>query len=218
MTVGCCSTEALELKFGPKVAAAELHRYRRRGPRRTTRLLLEGLRDHLPAGASLLDIGGGIGALHHELLAGGVARAWAVERSAAFLEADETESRRRGHAERVEFIHNDIRAAAGTLPSADIVTLDRVVCCDPGYEQLLRLSLGKARRLFAYSYPRDRLAVRAAIAMQNMLWRLRRLSFQVYVHSPEQMAALIRATGFRAVSQARTPVWQVDVYAREPAD
>jgi magnesium-protoporphyrin O-methyltransferase len=175
------------------------------------------LRGHLPTDASLLDIGGGIGALHHELLASGVAQAWAVEPSAAFLEADEAEAQRRGHADRIEFIHGDIRAAAATLPSADIVTLDRVVCCDSGYEQLLRLSLGKARRLFAYSYPRDRLGVRAVIAMQNKLRQLRRTGFRVFVHPPARMTALIRGTGFRAVFQARTLVWQVDVYAREAA-
>jgi magnesium-protoporphyrin O-methyltransferase len=175
------------------------------------------LRGHLSPDASLLDIGGGVGALHHELLASGVARAWAVEPSAAFLEADEAEAQRRGHAGRVEFIHGDIRAVAATLPSADIVTLDRVVCCDPDYEQLLRLSLGKARRLFAYSYPRDRVAVRAVVAMQNMLRRLRRTGFQVFVHRPERMTALIHAAGFRAVFQSRTLVWKVDVYAREAA-
>jgi magnesium-protoporphyrin O-methyltransferase len=175
------------------------------------------LRGHLPNNASLLDIGGGIGAVHHELLAGRVARAWAVEPSSAFLEADVAEARRRGHADRVEFIHRDIRAAAATLPSADIVALDRVVCCDPDYEQLLRLSLGKARRLFAYSYPRDRLAVRAVIALQNMLRQVRQISFRVFVHPPERMTALIRATGFGVVFRARTLVWQVDVYAREAA-
>jgi len=215
--VDCCSTEALERQFGPKVAAAELRRYRRRGPGRTTRLLLEGVRGHLPPDTSLLDIGGGIGALHHELLASGVARAWAVEPSAAFLDADEAEARRRGHAGRVEFIHGDIRAAAAALPSADLVTLDRVVCCDPDYEDLLRLSLGKARRLFAYSYPRDRLAVRAVVATQNALRRARRTGFQVFIHAPDRMTALIRAMGFRAVFQARTLVWKVEVCAREAA-
>jgi SAM-dependent methyltransferase len=166
--VDCCSTEALEQQFGPKVAAAELRRYRRCGAGPTTRLLLRGVRAHLPPDASLLDIGGGIGVLHHELLAGGVTRAWAVEPSAAFLQAAEAEARRRGHAGRVEFIHADIRMAAAIVPEADIVTLDRVVCCDPDYEQLLRLALGKARRILACSYPRDRVAVRGGRAAERL--------------------------------------------------
>lgn len=208
----CCPTEALDEQFGPRLADAELRRYHRRGPARTTRLLLRGLRDHLPAHATLLDIGGGIGALHHELLASGVTRAWAVEPSAAFMQADKEEALRLGHIERVEFIQADIGAAAATLPEADIVTLDRVVCCDPDYDRLLRLSLGKARRLFAFSYPRDRVGVRAVIAGVNTLRRLRRRRFRVFVHPPERMTTIIRASGFVAVFRARTPVWQVDVY------
>ncbi len=208
----CCWTEARDQEFGPKMADAELRRYRQGGPGPTTRLLLRGLRDHLPPAATLLDIGGGIGALHHELLASGVTRAWAVEPSAAFLRADKEEARRLGHAGRIEFIHADIRTAAATVPDADVVTLDRVVCCDPQYEPLLRLSLGKARRLFAYSYPRDRVGVRAAVAVENSLRRLRGTRFREFVHPPERMTAIIRASGFVAVFRDRSLVWQVDVY------
>jgi SAM-dependent methyltransferase len=209
--VDCCWSKARDHEFGPKVDA-ELRRYRQEGPRQSTRLLLRGLRDHLPPDATLLDIGGGIGVLHHELLGSGVTHAWAVEPSAAFLGADREEARRRGHAGRIEFIHADIRAAAAILPDADIVTLDRVVCCDPDYEQLLRLSLAKARGLFAYSYPRDRAVVRTAVALENSLRRVRGTRFREFVHSPERMTAIVRASDFMAVFRGRTLVWQVDVY------
>jgi len=215
--VDCCSTEVLEQQFDPRLAAAELRRYRRRGPGRTARLLLLGLRAHLPPQATLLDVGGGIGALHHELLDYGVARACEVEPSAAFLQAAEEEARRRGHVGRVEFIHADIRQAAATVPDADIVTLDRVVCCDPDYEQVLQLSLGKARQLFAYSYPRHWLGVRAVVGLQNTLRRLRRTNFRVFVHPPERMESIIRAYGFSSAFRARTLVWQVGVYTRVAA-
>jgi 16S rRNA G966 N2-methylase RsmD len=212
--VSCCSTAGLEQQFNARLAAGELRRYRRRGPGPTTRRLLQGLRTNLPAGATLLDIGGGIGAIHHELLDRGVTRAWEVEPSAAFLRAAEDEALRRGHAGRIEFIHSDVRGAAAQVPEADVVTLDRVVCCDPDYEHLLRLSLAKARRLFAYSHPRDRWSVRTVIAAQNALRRLRRTSFRVFVHPPTRMEALIRACGFVPVFAAQSLVWQVGVYAR----
>lgn len=211
----CCSTEALEQQFGPRLAAVELRRYRRRGPGRTARMLLRGVRAHLPPDASLLDVGGGIGALHHELLDSGVKRACEVEPSAAFLQAAEEETRRRGHTGRVEFIHADIRLAAATVPDADIVTLDRVVCCDPDYEQVLQHSLGKARLLFGYSYPRHWFGVRAVVGLQNTLRRLRRTTFRVFVHPPERMESIIRTYGFSSVFQARTLVWQVGVYTRK---
>jgi SAM-dependent methyltransferase len=214
--MNCCPTD-MEQQFGTKRAAAELRRYRRRGPRLTARLLIRGLRVNLPAEATLLDIGGGIGAIHHELLDRGVTRAWEVEPSAAFLQAAEAETRRRDHAGRVEFVHADLRTAAAQVPEADVVALDRVVCCDPDYEQILELSLGKARGLFGYSYPRDRSSVGTVIAMQNTIRRLRGTSFRVFLHPPTRMEAVIRARGFVPVYTARSFLWQVGVYARPVA-
>jgi magnesium-protoporphyrin O-methyltransferase len=104
------------------------------------------------------------------------------------------------------------------VPDADIVTLDRVVCCDPDYEQVLRACLGKARRMFAYSYPSRLFAVRAVVALQNTLRRLRRRDFRVFVHPPERMEQIIRGSGFVSTFRARTLVWRVRVYARVSDD
>jgi magnesium-protoporphyrin O-methyltransferase len=215
--MGCCRSEVLDDKFGPKRAAADLRRYHRRGPFRTTQLMLRGLEPSLPVAATLLDIGGGVGVLHHELLDRGASRAWAVEPSGAFLRADAEETGRRGHTGRVEFINADVRQAADTLPVADVVTMDRVVCCDPDYESLLRIALAKAQRLFAFSYPRARWGIRGVTAVQNAVRRLRGSQFRVFVHSPDRMEALVQAAGFERVYQARSAVWCAGVYARTAA-
>ena len=44
---------------------------------------------------------------------------------------------RRGHAGRVTFRLGDFKVVAPDLPLADVVTLDRVVCCDPDFTSLL---------------------------------------------------------------------------------
>jgi magnesium-protoporphyrin O-methyltransferase len=213
--MNCCASDALERQFGPASAAADLRRYRRRGPGVTTRMLLSGIRPTLVAGATLLDVGGGIGALHHELLDQGVARAWQVEPSAAYLRASKAEAARRGHGDRVAFVHGDLAAASNQVPSTDVVTLDRVVCCDPEYERLLGLALEKARRLFGFSYPRDRWGVRGALALVNCYRRSRGLRFRGFLHPPERMEALILARGFTLVFSGRSTVWAVGVYARQ---
>jgi SAM-dependent methyltransferase len=215
--MSCCSSDALERQFGRGTAGADLRRYRRRGPGVTTRLLIRGIQPHLPPDATLLDIGGGIGAIHHELLERGVARAWQVDPSAAYLEAAEAEARRRHHAGRVVFVHGDMAAASHAVPAADVVTLDRVVCCDPDYEFLLDRALAKARRLFGFSYPRDRWAVRGVVTLANLYRRARGLAFRGFLHPPDRMEALIRGRGFERVFAARSPVWQVGVYARTAA-
>jgi SAM-dependent methyltransferase len=212
--MGCCGPEVLDRQFGPARAAADLRRYRRRGPIAATGLLLRGLEASLPAAATLLDIGGGVGVVHHELLDRGVSRAWEVDPSAAYLQAAAEEAERRGHTERVEFINAEVREVASRLPVADVVTMDRVVCCDPVYESLLHIALGKARRLFAYTYPRAHWAIRAGNALQNAARGLRGSQFRVFVHSPDQMEALVRDAGFDRIFQAQSPVWYAGVYTR----
>src|SRR5690242_6746743 len=213
--MNCCASDALERQFGPASAAADLRRFRRRGPGVTTRMLLRGIRPNLPRGATLLDVGGGIGALHHELLDQGVTRAWQVEPSAAYLRASKEEAGRRGHADRIEFVHGELSRASNQVPSTDLVTLDRVVCCDPDYERLLGLALEKARRLFGFSFPRDRWGVRGVLALVNCYRRSRGVAFRGFVHPPERMEALILARGFGRVFSDRSTAWQVGVYARQ---
>ncbi len=215
--MACCGADLLDRQFGAKRAAADLRRYRRRGLLPTTAFLLRGLEPNLPAGATLLDIGGGVGVLHHELLDRGVSLAWELEPSTAFVQAAAEEAGRRGHGGRVEFINADVRQAADRLPAADVVTLDRVVCCDPDFESLLPIALGRARRLFAYSYPRARGITRAWIAVRNAVREVRGNQFRAFVHPPDRMEALVRAAGFQRIFQARNAVWYAGVYSRTGA-
>jgi predicted RNA methylase len=69
--VGCEQCLGVRKVFGRRVARIDLRRYRRRGPARTTRLLLEVLASEGIAGSSVLDIGGGVGAIPNYLLDNG---------------------------------------------------------------------------------------------------------------------------------------------------
>jgi hypothetical protein len=97
---------------------------------------------------------------------------------------------------------------------ASVVTLDRVVCCYPLYEELLREALRHAGRGFAFSYPRDRWYVRAGMRLENALRQRRRNNFRTFVHPETKMRELITRAGFDLVSQRRTLVWSSDVFVR----
>src|SRR5688572_21687218 len=129
--MSCYHCEATERHFGEAHAEEDLRRYRKRGPDKTTRILLDGLMAQDLAGATLLDVGGGIGVIPHELLARGVTGATLVDAASSYLTAAGAEAQRRGHRERIKFVHGDFVPLAGQLPEADLVTLDRVVCCYP---------------------------------------------------------------------------------------
>ena len=216
--MSCAQCEGIEHQFDRGEARKKLRQFRRRGPDKTTRLLIEELRVALSAGdvhdAVLLDVGAGLGAIHHELLDGRVSRAIHVDASTAQLAAAKDETERRGHSSRVEFVFGDFVALADTIASADIVTLDRVICCFDDMHGLVQRSARKAGRFYGAVYPRQIGWMRIAIATINLLQRLKRTAFRVFLHDPAAIDAELRAAGLERRSLRQTLGWEVVVYAR----
>jgi hypothetical protein len=212
--VSCCQCQGIETLFGERTARKDLKRYRRKGPLQTTRILLDAIRAEGVRGSTLLDIGGGVGAISNELLKGGVSQATVVDASPAYLQAAHDEAERQGHADRIEHHYGDFVEVAPRIPSADIVTLDRVICCYDGMEALVSASASKARRLYGVVYPRDTWWDRLGVSIVNFACRVRRNPFRVFVHSPEAVEGILRSEGFARRFYRTTPVWQVILYAR----
>jgi SAM-dependent methyltransferase len=210
----CCGCEAIDRHFAGSRVAKELDTYLRRGPTGTTRLLLSALHELPGLVESVLDIGAGIGVLHHELLGTGTRSAVHVEIARAYLDAARWESERRGHAERVQFLHGDFLALGQSVDSADLVTLDRVVCCYAVLEPLVRLSAEKARRYYALSFPHDRWYVRAYTRWQNHRRKRSGNPFRTFVHPTTVIRSLVLAAGFEIRRARRTLVWEILVCAR----
>ena len=211
----CAGCKAVEREFDRKVAEGDLKRFLARGPDVTTRKMLAAIREApRPAGATLLDIGGGIGAIHHALLDEGYARAGHVDGSSAYLAMASAEAARRGHEGRVVFHHGNFHALAATVDAADLVTLDRVVCCDPEGVGLLRAAADRARRLLAFSYPRARWYNRTIVALANGWRQLWRQPFRAYVHDPNAMTAVLERAGLRRRWSGGTWIWSVELFER----
>ncbi len=209
-----CRLDDLEREFSPGTARRDRWRYRRFGPLPATRRLLKGIRAEGVRGRTLLDIGGGVGAIPHELFGDGLAGATAVDVSSSYLAASRGEAEERGHRERMSFLHGDFVEIAEALSPADIVTLDRVVCCYPDMERLVRSSADRAEVLYGLVHPREGRAMRLAVAALNLSFRLRRSTFRVYLHGREAIDALVRSRGFVRRYQASTALWRVDLYTR----
>jgi SAM-dependent methyltransferase len=216
--MSCSQCAGIEGQFDAAAARKKLRRFRRRGPDRTTRLLIELIRDALDASdtrdAVLLDVGGGIGAIHHALLDGRVARAVHVDASTAQIAAAREETERQGHGARVDFVRGDFVALADELPAADIVTLDRVICCFDDMDRLVTRSARKAARFYGAVYPRDLVWMRIAIAAINVVQRLKRTGFRVFLHDPAAIDGVLRGVGLAPSAQRRTAGWHVVLYAR----
>jgi Methyltransferase domain len=212
-----CHCEATERHFGPARAQKELAAYRRGGPRGTARLLLRMMRESQVRADTLLDIGAGVGVLHHELLHDGVRAAVHVEAARAYMEAARDEAQRRGQAERVRFLHGDFLTLVDTIGPADLVTLDRVICCYPELEPLLLGSAARARRYWAASFPRDVWYTRLHTRWQNRLRARAGNAFRTFVHPIARIYELLRSTGLRPLRVYRRPVWETVLCIREDA-
>ncbi len=215
----CCSPSQASTarQFNARRARRELAAYHQRGPGPTTRRLLKGLRAVGADRGTVIDIGSGVGVLTFSLLAAGFGSASCVDMSPAAIAVARSEAERQACIDRIRWIEADFVSVAAELPPADLVALDRVVCCYPRYEPLLEKAAGRSRRFLALSYPRDRGLVRAVVALENAARRLLRNEFRAFVHPAAAMAALLQRQGYRRIHQELTFAWSADIYVREAA-
>ena len=212
--MNCCQCQGIEEVFSQGYVTKELSRYRLKGPIKTTRMLIEAIKEAGVDGLTLLDIGGGVGAVQHELLEAGVKDATDVDASKAYIQAARAESQRRGLAERVSYHYGNFVDLAKDIDSADIVTLDRVICCYNDMEKLVSLSAGRARKLYGVVYPRDTWWIKIGLAVGNLLSRLQRSPYRAFAHPTQAVEALVNSLGLKRSSYRQTLVWQVVVYSR----
>jgi len=203
--------------FDAKSAEGDLRRYRDRGADGTTRTLLQRIRARGTDGATLLDVGGGVGIVQWELLADGVVSSQSVDASEAYAETVRREAIRRGLEDRVTVRVGTLEELADEVEPADIVTLDRVVCCDPDFQGLLGVATTKARRVIGLVYPRvtwwNRLG---AVAFAVWGWVTRDGS-RWHLHPEADVDFVLRFAGFDRRSLDRTLIWRVAVYERRPS-
>lgn len=217
--MGCCPPDdaGFDRQFNARHAAQQLRAYQEDGPRGLTRDLIEALGAGGVEGETVLDIGAGVGAVHHELLRSGAAAATDVDASHAYIAVARDEARRQGHADRVRYLDGDFVALADEVDPADLVALDRVICCYPDMAALVGRSAGLARRRYGLVYPRDTWLARVGIAVLNVGFRLSRSPFRSYVHRTADVEEIVGAHGLVKRRQRTTLIWQMALYERPAA-
>jgi 2-polyprenyl-3-methyl-5-hydroxy-6-metoxy-1,4-benzoquinol methylase len=217
--MGCCEPDdpRFDVEFDAAHAEQQLRAYRRQGPRGLTGALIDALAEGGVSGETVLDIGGGVGAVHHALLRSGAAAAVDVDASRAYISVAREEAMRQGHAGRVQYLAGDFVAMAPRLEPADLVALDRVICCYPDMAALVSRSAALARRRYALVYPRDTWLARIGVAVLNLAPRLSRSAFRAYVHRTAEVDAIVAGQGLVKLFERMTPIWQLVVYERPAA-
>ena len=165
-------------------------------------------------GASVLEIGGGIGALQTELLRAGAARGEVVELVDAYKPYARELAREQGLSDRSGFRVLDVLENPDAVDPAAIVILSRVVCCSPDGLVLTELAGGLAQRALLLSFPRDRFLVRLGLRLVNAWQRLSRRSFRVFLHPPAALLAAAEGQGLRLAAHERRRLWELATLVR----
>lgn len=205
----CCHPGAYDKVFGPRFARLTASRYRRRGLDRTARRIVDWLTSEGIEGTSVLEIGGGVGAIQLDLLSRGAARTTNIELSQSF-EADAARlNAEAGVTARVDRRIGDLALDSTLADPADVVILHRVVCCYPDIAGLLTAAADHAKHRLVFSHPPRNLATRTVSGLINGAQRLTRSPYRSFVHRPSAMLELLRSQGFHATHLYRGPIWEI---------
>lgn len=206
--MNCCSAKGCDEFFSERVARRDAGRYRRAGIDDSARRVVDFVRGHGIEGSSVLEVGGGVGAIQLELLRAGAARAENVELSAAYEPYAAELLRAAGLQERVERRLLDFAEQGDEVQPADVVVLHKVVCCYPDYEALVGAAAVHAKRQLALTFPRESWWLKLGLGVVNLIERVRRKTFRVYVHSPAAMIAVARSHGLEPTVRHRGRLWE----------
>jgi 16S rRNA G966 N2-methylase RsmD len=205
----CCNPRGFDRMFNDRFARRTANRYRKRGLDKTARRIVELVEQNGVQGATVLEVGGGVGDIQVELLKRGAARATNLELSSAYEPQAQRLLADAGLSDRVDRYIVDIAAAPDQVDTADVVVLHRVVCCYPDYAKLLGACADHARRQVVFSHPPRNVMSRTVIGAQNLFFRLSGSEFRVFAHPPQAMLEVLEGRGLGTIRSARALVWQV---------
>lgn len=207
----CCSVYTEQ--FDRDAALSQAQRYRTKGLDRMARAMRDTLVRCGLKGARVLEFGGGVGGLSLDLLKAGAASATNVELSTAYREAASTLALEAGLEDRFRLLAGDALDVADTVDDAEIVVMNKVVCCYPEGDELMDVAIGKATRYLGVSFPTVHFASRAVIGVENWLRARRGSDFRAYVH-PKETFERPATAGFEEIFRRTGPVWDTRVWER----
>ena len=211
---GCCSPKGYRQIFSERNARAEARRFGRKGLDATSRRIADLVKERPLESRTLLEVGGGVGAIEVELLKAGIDRAVNIELTPTYEEAAGELLREAGLADRVERRVMDFAEAGTEVEMADFVVLNRVICCYPDMPRLAAAAARRTRRMLVLSFPNNRWWTRLGLTLVNLGFRIVRVQFRVFLHPPGLILAAAAGDGLKLTRNERGLLWQVAALER----
>ena len=137
-----------------------------------------------------------------------------IDLSAKMVQEARAAAREQGLAGRTDYREGDFVELADSIAPADVVILDKVICCYPDADALVHLSARKATRVYAFTIPRDHWSAHVAMWFARVFLAVIRCGFRSYVHDPEMIHGWLTDSGFERNFEDRTFIWLTRVYVR----
>lgn len=200
--------------FSERGARAQARSYRRSGLDAGSRRIVALLKERGVDGLTLLEVGGGIGAIQIELLKAGLARAVSVELTPTYEKSAAELLREAGFEDRVERRVMDFVNAGADIGAADIVVMNRVICCYPDLPRLAGAAADHARGLLVMTFPKERWWTRVMVWMANAGMSLTRREFRLFLHPMAEILATGEKHGLRLSVDHPGLFWEIAAMER----
>ncbi len=190
--------------------------YKESGLTKSSEILLGYLNEEGLAGKTILDLGCGTGSFSVEALKAGAAQCVGVDLSPEMIRNASELTAKTGFSDKAKFVVGD--AANLQHPVSDAVVLDKVICCYPEVNALLKSASASSSKMLGFVVPRDEGIVkgplRLGVGLFNLVEKLRKRKAPMYLHSLKKIDGLLEASGF--VQKRKTPsrFWLVFLYTR----
>ncbi len=207
----CCGADQF---FDIKSARKELRSYRKKGSGGATKKIIELISQYELKDSTLLDIGGGVGAIQWHFLKNGASETTDVDASGGYIEVASAFGTDNNWQDRTKYLHGDFNDLYGEVSEHDFVTLDKVICCYPDYEVLLGNAISKSNKVIALSFPIGGIISRFLSEIAAIYMKVTNNPFRTYIHPPGQVHQFIESKGFRLVGGTIAFPWHVKMYER----
>ncbi len=210
----CCYNTSGIGRFFSRFARRYRRRFEKYGLEKSQKQLVAGLPPDNLQQRSLLEIGCGVGYLHQSLLKAGASRATGIDLSDQMVKQAAELAASQGLADRTQYLQGDFVALAEGVGTADITILDKVICCYPDAESLVKRSADKTLSLYAFTIPRYTPLTRILEQVGRFLTWVLRIDMRAWVHNPADIDRWLQQAGFQPVHLQKTLIWQSQVFRK----
>ena len=207
----CCSANIF---FDEKMARKQYTTYLKKGAPKVTAKIIEQLSSLEIEGKTLIDVGGGIGALQWWFLESKGSETISIDASSGYLEQAESHAKMKGWANQTRFIFGDFVQAHEQVEPVDLITLDKMVCCYPNYKEIIEISCAKANGHIALSYPIDGPISKLFAWFDGLLNKFKGQNFRPFVHPVSEIRKTFEQAGFKRISYNLVFPWHVETYKK----